>query len=366
MLAWVQLVGGLVVLTLGADLLVRGASTLAALLRVSPLVVSLTVVAYGTGTPELAVSSLASLAGEGDIALGNVVGSNIFNLLAVLGASACIGPLIVSRQILSLDLPVMIGASVLLYLFARDGGLSMLESVALLGCLAMYATVHLRQARRENRETAPPPGSDTSAEGRGRVRELAAPAGLILSGLAMLVVGSEWLVTGAVTVADRLGASRALIAVLIVAPGTGMPELATSIVASVRGERDIAIGNVVGSNTFNLLGVLGVSGLVSQTELTLAPSFVALDLPVMVLTAIACYPVFLNDLRLRRLEGAGLVAAYAVYVSYLVLQALDHPALSIWHLLILRGLLPLTGVLLVAATIRGLRRHVLRSPPRPR
>ncbi|MBI1398489.1 MAG: calcium/sodium antiporter [Betaproteobacteria bacterium] len=360
MIPILQLVGGLFVLVYGADLLVGGASRLATLLRVSPLAISLTVVAYGTGAPELAVSSVASWSGDGDLALGNVVGSNIFNVLVVLGVSSLIGPLLISRQILKLDLPVMIGASVLLLVLSRDGNLGLLDCLALITCFAIYATLHWRMARRESRASRATGGADAQhpdATGRAYAREL----GLILFGLVMLVTGSHWLVEGASALADAMGASHTLVGLAIVAPGTGLPELATSVVASLRGERDIAVGNIIGSNTFNILAVLGVSGLVSRTGFHVAPALLSFDMPVMVGIALACFPIFLNDLRLGRLEGIALTFYYGVYLAYLVLDATNSGLLPGFDTVVRYGIVPVTVLGLVGAGVRGVRRHILRT-----
>jgi len=254
---------GLVLLVIGAEALVRGASELAARIGVSPLVIGLTVVAYGTSAPELAVSVRSSISGQPDIALGNVVGSNIFNVLFILGVSAMITPLVVAQQLVRLDVPLMIGVSFLLALLAGDSRIDRLDGIALFSGIVAYTFFALRQSRKESRrikeEYAKEFGA-TQPHAEGRVTFQVA---LIVLGLAALVLGSGWLVNGAVMLAQWWGLSELIIGLTIVAAGTSLPEVATSVIASIRGERDIAVGNVVGSNIFNILAVLGLSSIVA-------------------------------------------------------------------------------------------------------
>jgi cation:H+ antiporter len=261
---------GLLLLVIGAEALVRGASQLAARSGVSPLVIGLTVVAYGTSTPELAVSVQSGLSGQADIALGNVVGSNIFNVLFILGVSAMITPLVVAQQLVRLDVPLMIGVSFLLAMLARDGRIDRLDGIALFAGIVAYTFFAIRQSRKESRrikeEYAKEFGAGPSPAG-GRV---AFHVALIVLGLAALVLGSGWLVNGAVMLAKWWGLSELIIGLTIVAAGTSLPEVATSVIASMRGERDIAVGNVVGSNIFNILAVLGLSSLVAPNGVSVS------------------------------------------------------------------------------------------------
>ena len=262
---------GLAALVLGAELLVRGASRLALAFGISPLVVGLTVVAFGTSTPELAVSVQSAWAGQVDIALGNVIGSNIFNVLFILGASALIVPLTVHQQVIRQEVPIMIGASLLLWVLATDGGIARWEGLLLTALVVGYTLLLIRQSRRET--------AATQAAVDAEYAEAFVPAGtdwrdhwgvqllLILAGLALLVLGARWLVEAAVNFARVLGVSETVIGLTIVAVGTSLPEVATSIMAAIRGERDIAVGNVVGSNIFNLLGIGGIAALVTPSTL---------------------------------------------------------------------------------------------------
>ena len=318
---------GLGALVLGAELLVRGASKIALSLGISPLVVGLTIVAMGTSSPEVAVSVGAALGGQTDIAVGNVVGSNIFNVLFILGISAVIMPLVVHSQIIRQEVPIMIGASLILAVMIVGGQLSRMESALLLVLLVAYLVFLVRQSRAETKEIR-----DEYASGVPRKGEWdshwAVQVLLIVAGLGLLVLGSGWLVDAAVAFARMLGVSDLVIGLTIIAAGTSMPEVATSIMAAIRGERDIAVGNVIGSNTFNILGCLGISGLVSPAGLDIAPAVLNFDVWVMIAVAVACLPVFLLGRRIGRRRGLLFLGYYAAYVVYLVMGAQQHDALE--------------------------------------
>lgn len=348
---------GLALLVLGAELLVRGASRLAAAFGVSPLVIGLTVVAYGTSTPELAVSVSAGLEGRADLAVGNVVGSNIFNVLAILGACAAFRPLIVQAQVVRREVPLMIAASVGTAILGLDGRITAWEGVLLTAGIVAYTATSIVQSRRESAavqaEFAQEYGGTAESGGVGVPRQLA----LIGAGLVALGLGSRWLVTAAVGVAQALGVSEVVIGLTIVAAGTSLPEAATSLLATVRGERDIAIGNVVGSNLYNLLAILGIASLVTPGGLEVAPSIRNFDGPVMIAVAVACLPLFGPGHRLERWEGLLFVGFYVAYAAYLVLDAIGHDALPAYSALMLRFVLPLTALTVAVVTIREVRAH---------
>jgi cation:H+ antiporter len=342
---------GLGALVLGAELLVRGASKIALSLGISPLVVGLTIVAMGTSSPEVAVSVGAALGGQTDIAVGNVVGSNIFNVLFILGISAVITPLVVHSQIIRQEVPIMIGASLILAVMIVGGQLSRMESALLLVLLVAYLVFLVRQSRAETREVR-----DEYATSVPRIGEWdnhwAVQVLLIVAGLGLLVLGSGWLVDAAVAFARVLGVSDLVIGLTIIAAGTSMPEVATSIMAAIRGERDIAVGNVIGSNTFNILGCLGISGLVSPAGLDIAPAVLNFDVWVMIAVAVACLPVFLLGRRIGRRRGLLFLGYYAAYVVYLIMGAQQHDALGQFSAVMLSFVLPITIVTLVAMVIR--------------
>ncbi len=337
---------GLLTLVAGAELLVRGASKLALSLGLSPLVVGLTVVSFGTSAPELAVSVQSAWSGRVDIALGNVVGSNIFNALFILGCSAVITPLLVHRQLIRQEVPVMIGVSLLLWALTADGGISRWDGLLLVVLLSIYTFLIIRQSRGETAAIRQENAESLRVDTQAWDRHWGVQVLLVLVGLSMLVLGAGWLVESAVTMARALGMSELIVGLTIVAAGTSLPEVATSILAAIRGERDIAVGNVVGSNIFNILGVLGISAGVAPGDLAVAPSLLAFDLPVMVAVAMACLPIFFTGHLIARWEGALFLAYYAAYSAYLILYASGHDALAGFSMVMSGMVLPLTAITL--------------------
>ncbi|MDC7806339.1 calcium/sodium antiporter [Luteimonas sp BLCC-B24] len=355
-------VAGLAALVGGAELLVRGASRLALSFGISPLVVGLTIVAFGTSAPEMAISAGAVLGGQTDLAVGNVVGSNIFNVLFVLGLSALIAPLVVHRQVIRQEVPILIGASLLLAVLSLDGRLTMFDGALLLGLVIAYTVFLVVQSRREARaaaaETGASPANEYDAEfqpPRAGAWDSRLPVQLVLIvvGLGLLVLGSDWLVTAAVAFATALGVSDVVIGLTIVAAGTSMPEVATSVAAAIKGERDIAVGNAIGSSTFNILGCLGLSGLLAGSAGLVVPGPVlAFDLWVMVAVALACLPIFLSGREIARWEGGVFFGYYLAYVAYLILAAQSHAALPAFSSVMMGFVVPLTVITLVVVLIR--------------
>jgi cation:H+ antiporter len=342
---------GLVALVAGAEALVHGASRIAASLGLSPLVIGLTIVAFGTSAPEVSVSVAAALDGANDIAIGNVVGSNIFNVLLILGVSALIVPLVVHSQLIRQEVPIMIGASLVLLVMMLDGRLSVLDSAILLGLLIVYTAFLVIQSRAETRETQDEYAEAIDDHHRWD-RHWAVQLMLIFGGLGLLIIGSDWLVDSSVAFARALGVSDLVIGLTIIAAGTSMPELATSILAAIRGERDIAIGNVVGSNTFNIFGCLGVSGLVGANGLAVSAPVLSFDIWVMVAVALACLPVFIVGREIGRAKGLLFIGYYIAYVAYLILDAHSHDALPQYSAIMIGFVLPLTVVTLIAMLVR--------------
>ena len=336
-----QFLAGLVLLVLGAELLIRGASRLAIGIGITPLVVGLTVVAYGTSMPEAAVSVESALAGTPDLALGNVIGSNIFNVLAILGLSAVIAPLQISSQLVRSDVPIMIGTSVLLVLFCLNATIGRAEGVALLVLMVTYTVLVVRLGRRTAAERAAAENAGAPLPTRGALfRNL----GLLLLGLMLLLAGARWLVASAVAVATVLGISPLVIGLTIVAAGTSLPELATSVAATARGQREIAVGNVVGSNIFNVLFVLGSAAALAPEGLRVPASALTFDLPVMLAVAIACLPIFFTGYCIERWEGAVFLAFYVAYTTYLVLHGVEHEAAPVVRSVMASFVAPITGL----------------------
>jgi cation:H+ antiporter len=316
-MVFVLLIIGLALLTVGAEVLVRGASSLARAVGLPSLVIGLTVVAFGTSAPELAVSVKASVSGQADIALGNVIGSNIFNVLFILGLSALIVPLIASKQLVRFDVPVMIFASGLLWLLTLDGSVGRVEGGCLLAGVVAYTAFLVYLGRKNGQQRTKLDDNIDTPPRKAKNSWLA--VGLVVLGLAMLVFGARWLVAGEVDLARTLGVSELMIGLTIVAAGTSMPEVATSVVASLRGERDIAIGNVVGSSIFNILAVLGLSAAAAPRGIAAAPSALRFDIPVMTAVAFACLPIFFTGGRISRWEGVLFLGYYAAYLAVLLM-----------------------------------------------
>jgi cation:H+ antiporter len=359
------LIAGLALLIVGAELLVRGASKLAVAAGISPLVVGLTVVAFGTSAPELAVSVQAAAAGQGQLALGNVVGSNIFNVLFILGLSAVVTPLVVSAQLVRLDVPLMIGASALALVLGLDGQISRVDGAILFSCIVAYTWFLIRKSRRETSEALgnsargkpdTPTATNTARAAADPDEALTSSDSpkfgwpiqllLIAGGLALLVLGARWLVTSASSIARDFGMSELTIGLTIVAAGTSFPEVATSVMASIRGERDIAVGNVVGSNLFNLLAVLGGAALLAPAGIPVPQAALSFDIPIMLATAVACLPIFFTGHLIARWEGALFLAYYIAYVMWLILAGAQHEALDTYGFVMITVVIPLTALTL--------------------
>ncbi|MEW5773523.1 MAG: calcium/sodium antiporter [Thermodesulfobacteriota bacterium] len=337
---------GLAVLIAGAELLVRGASRLAAAAGISPLVIGLTVVAFGTSAPESAASLQAALAGASDLALGNVLGSNTMNVLCILGVSALAAPLAVHRQVVRRELPLMIAASALAWALALAGSLGRLAGFCLLAGVVLYTVFLLLAARREAN------GREEAADRPRGPRALALAGVLAAAGLGLLILGAGWLVEGASGLARGLGVSELVIGLTVVAAGTSLPELATSLAAALKGERDMAVGNVVGSNIFNLTAVLGLAGVAAPGGVAVNPQALHFDFPVMLGAAVACVPVCLTGMEISRAEGALFLLSYVLYLALVVLQSQGLAPLDPGSLAAL-ALLPALGAALLAWVLRA-------------
>lgn len=357
MLHFLMFAAGLAALVVGADLLVRGASRLALSFGISPLVVGLTIVAFGTSAPEMAVSTGAVLNGQTGLAMGNVVGSNIFNVLFILGLSALIAPLVVHVQIIRQEVPILMGASLLLLVLGLDGRISLTDAALLFGLLLAYTVFLVVQSRRETQAAQAEFEAEIHAPAAGAWdARLPVQIALIVAGLALLVLGSDWLVGAAVVFAKALGVSDLVIGLTIVAAGTSMPEVATSVAAALKGERDIAVGNVVGSCVFNLFGVVGLGAVVAAVgtgaALPLPPDVARFDLWVMLAALVACLPVFLTGREIARWEGGLFLGYYVAYVAYLVLAAQRHDGVQAFGDAMLGFVVPLTIVTLGVTMLR--------------
>ncbi|GAA2019300.1 calcium/sodium antiporter [Pseudokineococcus marinus] len=357
----VLLLVGFAVLVGGGELLVRGGGALARALGMSPLVVGLTVVAAATSAPELAVTLLATLEGSPGLAVGNVVGSNLANVLLVVGVAALLLPLAVGRQTLRVDLPVVIAVSALALLLVQDGAVGRLDGAVLLAVVAAHMTWTVRAGRRAERERAPREvvgdGEDDhgAAAGRGRGREVGRDLALVVAGVALLVGGSQALVTSAGSIAASLGVSDLVVGLTVVAVGTSLPELATAVIAIVRGQRDLGIGNVVGSNLFNVGGVLALTGLVTPGGVAVEAGARTVDLPLMLASTVLLLALALCASRVSRRDGALLLGGYVAYLAYVVLDATGSALLEpyVGAVLVALALVAVVVAVSVAREVRG-------------
>ena len=358
-LPFLSIAVGVALLVVGADALVSGASRIAQRFGIPPLIIGLTIVAIGTSMPEITVSTTAALGGSTELALGNVVGSNIFNVLLILGLAAVILPLSVQVSLIRQEVPVMIGFSLLLVALILDGSLSAPEAGLLLALGLAYLGLLVVQARRAARagRTVDVDLPDPT----GWLAKVPAPV-LIALGLVGLVGGAQLLVRGASAIALSLGVSELVVGLTVVAIGTSLPEVAASVAAVLRGERDMAIGNVVGSNVFNIALCLGLAGLVAPDGLGAPARLIGFDLPVMVAAAAALLPLIFTGYEVSRTEGAVLLGWCAVYLAWTVLIAIGHPTLAPFSDVVLFALLPATVAFLVVTTILAVRDPTRRPP----
>jgi cation:H+ antiporter len=347
-------IAGLIILILGADLLLRGATRLAAALGISPLAIGLTIVAVGTASPEIAVSLQASLHGQADLTLGNVLGSNIFNILFILGMAAIVSPIVISEQLIRMDAPIMLAVSILVLALALDGRLGTVDSLALLACLVTYTVFALRQSRTESKKVQNEYAEEYAEKQPRTAKNTVLNILFILAGLGMLAIGSRWLVDSAVAIARALRISELIIGLTVVAIGTSLPEVTTSVIAALKNESDIAVGNAVGSNIFNLLGVLGTGALLAPNGISVAARVIRFDFLVMIFVALVSLPIFYLDARISRWEGGLLLSYYVCYMAYILMQATNSPAFLAftWFVGIF---IPVTFLVLVVFAIRASR-----------
>ena len=354
----IGLIVGLAFLTLGAEWLVRGASSVATRFGIAPIVIGLTVVAFGTSAPEFAVSVQGALSGNSDVAIGNVVGSNTFNILFVLGLSAVIGSLTIEQRIIKRDIPILMVLSIAIYGLIWNDLVGRLEGLVLFIGIITYTLWLLRGARKAESEKVKAEYEEAmqQVEGETVTRPLYFQIGLVIVGLALLILGSRFLVSSATTIAEAFGVSDLVIGLTVVAAGTSLPELATSVMAAYRGQRDIAVGNVVGSNIFNLLAVLGASAAVSSEGIAVNRELIRLDYPVMLAATLVLIPICWNGFAIKRWEGALLTAFYIAYVAYLVMDAGDSTAPELFRTMMLI-VIPIVFIAFTATGIQGWRKY---------
>ena len=355
------ILAGLALLVVGGELLVRGATRIAQLARIDPLLVGLTIVALGTSAPEMAVCLSATFSGQADMALGNVIGSNIANVLLILGISAMVAPLVVHVRLVRLDVPVMILASLALLVMGWSGRIGRLEGGLLLFGLLAYMAWLVWQTRQSKRKEAQlellEPDSQTSSQGGQLWFQII----LIPASIGLLVVGSNCLVHGASDIARLMGVSDLVIGLTIVAVGTSLPELAASLMAVLRGQRDLAVGNCVGSNILNILAVMGLTGLLAPDGVKVPLHAMQSDLPIMAVVAIACLPVFSTGGKISRWEGFVFFGYFLIYMVWLFFVQTDAPGKNLLGYTIVGFVIPLTVITFALITYRSIRAKRLAS-----
>jgi cation:H+ antiporter len=348
----IQWISGLLLLIIGAELSVRAAVSLATTLKIRPLFIGLTFVALGSSAPQMAVGLQAAFTDSADIAVGSVVGGNIFNVLVTLGLCALIIPLRVTRQLVRLEIPLMIAASALVFGLSYNGELAAMDGVILLLALVAYLVIVLRQTGQgfAYRQSA-------SKDRSPKAWPILVRTTALIGGIALLAFGGHLLVAASVVIAQDLGLSERIIGLTVIAVSTSLPGLTTSLIAAFRGERDIAVGNVIGSNLFNLLGVLGMTALLTPTPLSVSPNALDFDLPVMLGVAALCLPLFYSGYRITRFEGLLLLALYLAYGLHIVSFTTGMPLAEKLERLMVQFILPLLAAFVVFTTIKAWRRQ---------
>lgn len=313
---------GLVIITVGAEILLKGASKIASLLHIRPIIIGLTVVSIGTSLPELAVGLTAIEAGSADIAVGNIAGTNIVNILFVLGLSAAIRPMPLKMDSIKTELYAMIFAAVLLFVLSLDGWLSRADGLLMLSFGFVYLVVVVRTSRNARPSVQKEYQEEFKPISKSENRDLRVWSWnliLLICGIVSTIYGADKLISGAVDIAQHFGMSDAIIGLTIVAVGTSAPELATTLVATFKNERDVAIGNLLGSSIINIFIILGVTGVFIPNGINVSDDILWFDLPLAALVALVCFPVFRSGQRVSRGEGIFFVSLYVIYVAYLLI-----------------------------------------------
>ena len=358
MTAALLLLAGIVLLVAGGEILVRGASTIARSFGLSPLVVGLTVVSFATSAPELAVTVEASLSGRPGLAVGNVVGSNVANILLVLGVAGTIMSLAVQSPVVRRDVPVLIALSLLFWLMAVDGTVSTLDGLVLAGLLLGYTTVTVVRSRLDT-DPGPVEGPPSTPGG------LPVAVLLVAAGVGLLVWGASWLVSGAVAVATAVGLSQTVVGLTIVAIGTSLPELTTSVTAAIRGNVGMAVGNAVGSCIFNLGAVMGLTAVISPDGVPVTDGASTFDIPVMVAVVMLLLPIAFTGRRVAKREAWLFIGYYLAYTAYLLLDSAGHDALRQFSSVMLAFVIPVTVLTLGLLVGQETRARRSRGPVGP-
>ncbi len=336
-------VTGLIALIGGAEILVRAVTRLASAIGISRLIIGLTVVAFGTSAPELAISIKAGISGQTDLMLGNIIGSNISNTLLILGLVAMLIPLKVNKWLIKSDLPIMIGITAVVYFFSLNGMITFWECLILTGLLITYLIFLARQGGAGTDEIIVKP--------KRKISSLLIYLFFCIVGFVLLITGAQWMIDSALIFAEWIGVSELVIGLTVVAIGTSLPEIVVVMVAAIKKERDIAVGSIIGSNILNLLAVLGVSGLFIQGPIPVQDVLIRFDIPLLIVISILCVPIFYTGYRITRWEGGIFLFFYGSYLYYLYLSGTGHHLLELFTFLMSRWIIPMIILIIVIVTI---------------
>ena len=353
-------IAGLALLIGGADLFLKAVDHFGLKWGVSPLIMGLTVVAFATGAPELAISLQAAANGSADLVLGNIIGSNIANILLILGVAGLIKPLFITRRIIRVDVPIVIAASILLYVLSLDGILTKLDGVLLLGALSAYSVFMFFQIKRHREEEVFEYEEDKEELGKG-LFFYTKNVTFLVAGLALIVVGSDWMVDGAVEIARVLGLSELVIGLTIVSIGTSLPEIATSISSAIKNKTEIAVANVMGSNLYNILLTVGLTLVIAPNVLKVSDAAVELDMPFMIAVSMACLPIFYSGFTLSKIDSILYLFYYMAYLGYLVLDATHNPLLPAFGHIMIWFVVPITLIYILIKLFFTLKKKPLRK-----
>ncbi|HKK24163.1 MAG TPA: calcium/sodium antiporter [Gracilimonas sp.] len=338
---------GLAVLIGGAELFLRAVDKFGAAWSVSPVVMGLTVVAFATGAPELAISLQAAIDGKPDLVLGNILGSNVANILLILGIAGLVHPLKITNRIIKVDVPMVIMASTLLFILAIDGLLSPLDGGIIFMGLILYSIFMYFQIKKDRKQNKRKKSEEVKLDEPVTPQFYGKYILLLLGGLVFIVLGSRWMVASAVEIAGILGISELIIGLTIVSIGTSLPEVATSVSAVRHGDSDTAVANVMGSNLYNILLTLSLTVLIAPGAIDVSQEAINLDLPIMLIVAIACLPLFWPGKELGRKEAIGFLFYYVAYMTYLVFLAMEHPFKETMEVIMVWGIFPITAFLVI-------------------
>ena len=338
---------GLAVLIGGAELFLRAVDKFGAAWSVSPVVMGLTVVAFATGAPELAISLQAAIDGKPDLVLGNILGSNVANILLILGIAGLVHPLKITNRIIKVDVPMVIMASTLLFILAIDGLLSPLDGGIIFIGLILYSIFMYYQIKKDRKQNKRKKSEEVKLDEPVTPQFYGKYILLLLGGLVFIVLGSRWMVASAVEIAGILGISELIIGLTIVSIGTSLPEVATSVSAVRHGDSDTAVANVMGSNLYNILLTLSLTVLIAPGAIDVSQEAINLDLPIMLIVAIACLPLFWPGKELGRKEAIGFLFYYVAYMTYLVFLAMEHPFKETMEVIMVWGIFPITAFLVI-------------------